>query len=199
MESKKNKIYIFSAPSGAGKTTIVRAVKQHFDKMGFSISATTRPARKNEKDGIDYHFISAKDFEQKIKEGAFLEWEEVYPGLFYGTLKSEVDRIRSEGHHVLFDVDVQGGVNIKAYYSDEAVGFFIQPPSIEVLRQRLESRDSNSAEDIDRRCEKASSELQFAPKFDHVILNDVLKTATEEVFDIIEHSASHSRIAESQD
>lgn len=199
MESKNNKIFIFSAPSGAGKTTIVRAVKQHFDKMGFSVSATTRPPRKNEQDGVDYHFISAEEFKQKIKENAFLEWEEVYQGLFYGTLKSEVDRLRNEGHHVLFDVDVQGGINIKKYYGDDAVSFFIQPPGIEVLRQRLESRGTNSPGDIERRCAKAAHELQFGPEFDYIILNDVLETAIQEVFTIIENNTSHSRIAESQD
>lgn len=199
METKNNKIYIFSAPSGAGKTTIVRAVKQHFGNMGFSVSATTRPPRKNEQDGVDYHFISAEVFKQKIKEDAFLEWEEVYDGLFYGTLKSEVDRIRAKGQHVLFDVDVQGGINIKKYYKEEAVSFFIQPPGIDVLRQRLRSRGTNSDEDIERRCAKAAYELQFGAQFDHIILNDVLETAIEEVFEIIERSASHSRIAESPD
>lgn len=199
MESKNNKIYIFSAPSGAGKTTIVRAVKQHFDHMGFSVSATTRSPRVNEQDGVDYYFLSQKEFQDKIEADAFLEWEEVYQGLFYGTLKSEVDRIRSGGQHVLFDVDVQGGINIKKYYGEEAISFFIQPPSVEVLRQRLESRGTNSEEDIQRRCDKAAYEMQFAPEFDHVILNDVLETAIAEVFAIIENSASHSRIVESQD
>ncbi len=167
--------------------------------MGFSVSATTRHTRKNEVEGVDYYFISAEEFRKKIAKGAFLEWEEVYDGLFYGTLKSEVERLRKEGKHVLFDVDVQGGINIKKYYGEEAVSFFIQPPHVEALRLRLQKRGTDSAEDIERRCQKAASELRFAPQFDHIIMNDVLETAVAEVFQIIEKNSSHSQITESQD
>jgi len=199
MELSSSTIFIFSAPSGAGKTTIVKAVKQHFDKMGFSVSATTRAPRKHESHGKDYYFLSTQAFREKIDQDAFLEWEQVYEGLYYGTLKSEVARIRAQGQHVLFDVDVQGGINIKKYYGDEAVSIFIQPPSIAELRARLEKRADNTPEDIDQRCQKAAEELKFAPQFDHIILNDVLEEAIQQVFSIIEDSASRSREVPSQD
>ncbi len=185
MEQFNGKIIIFSAPSGAGKSTIVRMIMERFDGFGFSVSATTRPSRGQEIDGVHYHFITPEVFKEKIKNGEFLEWEEVYEGRFYGTLKSEVNRVRKH-QHVLFDVDVQGGVNIKQHYGDEAISFFIQPPSIRELRRRLILRGTDELFDINRRCEKAAYELQYAPLFDHIILNDDLETAVRLIEKILE-------------
>lgn len=183
---EQGKVFIFSAPSGAGKTTIVREILKRQPSFEFSISATTRKARPYEVNGIHYFFLSVDSFREKADAGEFLEWEEVYEGLFYGTLKSEVDRILMNQKHVVFDVDVQGGLNIKKHYGDHAVAFFISPPSEETLRTRLIDRGSDSMEAIEFRCAKASQEMQFAPDFDHVIVNDVLETAIAEAMEIIE-------------
>jgi guanylate kinase len=173
----KGKLVIFSAPSGAGKTTIVKhLLKQGFD-FEFSISATTRPKRVGETDGKDYYFLSVEDFERRIENSEFLEWEEVYAGSYYGTLKSEVERIRDNGKHVLFDVDVVGGINIKRYYGDDALAVFIQPPSVDELKKRLISRSTDSSEVIQNRVDKAFHELSFATEFDVIIVNDDLETA----------------------
>jgi guanylate kinase len=174
---QQGKIVIFSAPSGSGKTTLVKWLLEQNLNLHFSISATSRPARNNEVDGKDYFFLSPDIFRQKISENAFLEWEEVYKDKFYGTLLSEVERTLAEGKHVLFDVDVKGGINIKNHFGAEALSVFIQPPSIEVLRHRLETRATDSAEIIQERVEKADYELSFAPQFDVIIINDVLETA----------------------
>jgi guanylate kinase len=176
----RGKLVIFSAPSGAGKTTIVKhLLKQGFD-FEFSISATTRPKRVGETDGKDYYFLSVGDFENRIKNDDFLEWEEVYAGSYYGTLKSEVERIRNIGKHVLFDVDVVGGINIKKYYGDDALAVFVQPPSVEELEKRLINRSTDSTEVIQKRVDKAAHELTFATEFDVVIVNDELETAFKE-------------------
>jgi len=179
--NKKGKLIIFSAPSGAGKSTIVQALLNKGFKLEFSISATSRAPRGEEKDGVEYYFLSPEEFKSKINQDAFLEWEEVYTDTFYGTLKSEVERITSKGHNIVFDVDVVGGVNIKRMYGEEAISLFIQPPSVEELRKRLENRGTDSSEKIDMRIAKAEEELSYAQHFDQVIVNDKLDEALEEV------------------
>jgi len=174
------KLLIFSAPSGAGKTTIVKHLLTQNFNLEFSISATNRPMRENEVDGKDYHFLSTEDFQKKINNDDFLEWEEVYKGCFYGTLKSEVDRITENGNNVIFDVDVVGGLNIKKYYEDKALAIFIQPPSVEELENRLRSRSTDSEEVIRNRVDKFIYELSFANRFDTIIINDKLEDALNE-------------------
>ncbi|MDM8159454.1 guanylate kinase [Labilibaculum sp. K2S] len=174
------KLFIFSAPSGSGKTTIVQhLLKQNF-KLEFSISATSRAKRANETDGKDYHFLSVEEFKTRIENDEFLEWEEVYEGCFYGTLKSEVDKIRKKGKNVIFDVDVVGGTNIKKFYKHEALAIFIQPPSITELENRLRNRNTDSDEVIAKRVEKFKFELAFSNQFDKVIVNDKLEDAFAE-------------------
>lgn len=170
----KGKLIIFSAPSGAGKTTIVKHLLQQDFNLEFSISATSRAPRHTETHGVDYYFLSPEEFKQKVANDEFLEWEEVYPGICYGTLKSEVERIRNKGRHVIFDVDVIGGINIKKYYQDEALAVFVQPPSIEELRNRLIGRSTDSPEVIEKRLQKAEYELSFAPNFDTVLISQEL-------------------------
>lgn len=176
----EGKLVIFSAPSGAGKTTIVKYLLSLNFNFGFSISATTRKPRGTEMNGKDYYFLSVEEFKDKIQKGDFLEWEEVYPDCFYGTLKSEVDRICRQGQNILFDVDVVGGSNIKNYYKEKALAFFIQPPSIQELENRLVARSTDSAEVIKKRVEKAEKELSYANQFDIVIVNDQLDKAFQE-------------------
>lgn len=174
---KKGKLIIFSAPSGSGKTTIVKHLLSQDLNLEFSISATSRAPRHTEEDGKDYYFLSNEDFKNRIEKNAFLEWEEVYAGTYYGTLLSEVERIRNKGQHVLFDVDVVGGVNIKKYYGDEALSIFVKPPSVEELRNRLVGRSTDSEEVIQKRIDKAEYELGFESKFDYVLINDQLDVA----------------------
>lgn len=172
----QGKLVIFSAPSGAGKTTIVQHLLTKPElKLEFSISACSRKPRKNELHGKDYYFLSVDEFRKKISENAFLEWEEVYDGLYYGTLFSEVQRIRSGGNNVLFDVDVKGGINIKNYYKENALSVFVQPPDIHTLANRLRSRSTDSEEEIAKRVNKAAYELEFASYFDFVLINDNLQ------------------------
>lgn len=171
----KGKAIIFSAPSGAGKTTIVRHLLSTFSNLSFSVSATSRAKRDYEIDGKDYHFISVEAFKNKINENAFVEWEEVYPDHFYGTLKSEIEKIWNEGKHVIFDVDVIGGLNLKKYFGDKALAVFVQPPSLEALEERLRSRKSESEKKIQMRLAKAKNELQKASEFDFRLLNDNLE------------------------
>lgn len=185
MAHNKGKLIIFSAPSGAGKTTIVKHLMQQGLNLRFSISATSRQPRHNETDGKDYYFISEKDFREKIAHNDFLEWEEVYKGTLYGTLKSEVEKIREAGSNVIFDVDVVGGLNIKKFYVDEALAIFVQPPSIAELRNRLKSRSTETYEKIDMRVSKAERELSFAKQFDQIIVNDNMREAFKEAEDII--------------
>jgi len=174
------KLFIFSAPSGSGKTTIVQhLLKQNF-KLEFSVSATSRSKRANETDGKDYHFLTVEEFKTKIDHDEFLEWEEVYEGCFYGTLKSEVEKIRQEGKNVIFDVDVVGGINIKKFYKEEALAIFIQPPSTEELENRLRNRNTDSDEVIAKRIEKFKFELAFSNQFDKIIVNDELQHAFAE-------------------
>lgn len=181
----KGKLIIFSAPSGAGKTTIVKHLLQKGFNLEFSISATSREARHTETHEKDYYFLSGAEFLAKVENDEFLEWEEVYKGTSYGTLKSEVERIRDEGNNVIFDVDVVGGLNIKKYYGDEALAVFVQPPSVEELRNRLVGRSTDSEDKIAMRVAKAEHELSFAPEFDVVITNDKLEVAFEEAERII--------------
>lgn len=182
---KKGKLIIFSAPSGAGKTTLVKYVMSHVDNLTFSVSACSRKKRAGETDGKDYYFLSVEEFRKKIKEGAFIEWEEVYPDHYYGTLYSEVEDKRNRGLHVVFDVDVKGGMNIKKIFGDEALAIFIKPPSVEELRKRLLKRGTDSIEDIETRVKKAEYELTFAKHFDVVIVNDDLEKAQQETVRII--------------
>lgn len=176
---KEGKLIIFSAPSGAGKSTIVQALLNKGFNLEFSISATSRAPRGNEKNGVEYHFLTPDEFRAKIKEEAFLEWEEVYENTYYGTLKSEVERICSVGNNIVFDVDVVGGVNIKKMYGDKALSIFVQPPSIDELKKRLISRGTDSSQKIEMRIAKAEKELSFASEFDKVIVNDNLEQALE--------------------
>lgn len=175
------KVIIFSAPSGAGKSTIVNHLLDKFPELEFSISATSRAPRGNEQDGKEYYFFTADQFRQMVAEGRFVEHEEVYPGSFYGTLKSEVERIWAKGHVIVFDIDVKGGVNVKRIFGDNAFSVLIKAPSVEVLRQRLSGRGTDSPEAIEKRVAKAASEMEFAEgKFDYVLVNDDLETAFRE-------------------
>ncbi|MCL1821521.1 MAG: guanylate kinase [Prolixibacteraceae bacterium] len=180
-----NKAIIFSAPSGSGKTTIVKHLLSLPLNLRFSISATSRAPRPDEIDGKDYYFVSRETFERKIEENAFVEWEEVYQGSFYGTYKSEVERIWGTGKTVIFDLDVVGGVNVKNKFAEQALAVFIMPPSIEALRQRLVARCTESEEKIDSRIAKAEYELSFTPEFDVILINDVLENTLAEAEEIV--------------
>lgn len=171
------KVIIFSAPSGAGKSTIVRHLLSKFNFLEFSVSATSRAPRGEEVDGKDYYFFSTEEFENKIRKGDFVEYEEVYAGSYYGTLVSEVQRIWEKGNIIIFDIDVKGGVNLKRLYGGNALAVFIQPPSVEELRKRLVGRGTDSPEAIERRVAKAEEELAYAGKFDVVLVNDNLEEA----------------------
>jgi guanylate kinase len=179
-EHNTGKLIIFSAPSGAGKTTIVKTLLQSIPILEFSISAASRGKRVNEADGKDYYFITADEFRKKVANDEFLEWEEVYYDHFYGTLKSEVERIWAKGCHVIFDVDVVGGLNIKKQYPDQALAIFVMPPSIDELEKRLRKRSTESEENLRKRIDKAKHELTFAPEFDEIIINDNLNNACKE-------------------
>ncbi len=182
---EEGKLLIFSAPSGAGKTSIVKGVLSRVPGLAFSVSACSRAKRTGERDGVDYYFLNPDTFRRKIKDNAFLEWEEVYPGSYYGTLRSEVERIWQQGKHVVFDVDVAGGLNIKTQYPERSLAVFIRPPSLEVLRKRLTNRGTESAESLEKRLGKAEKELSYANQFDHVLVNDVLETAIEEACELV--------------
>jgi guanylate kinase len=183
----KGKMLIVSAPSGSGKSTIVNwLMKEHPElRLYFSISCTSRAPRGEEKDGVEYFFLTPEAFKEKIANEEFLEYEEVYENRFYGTLKAQVERQREAGQNVVFDVDVKGGVNIKNHYGDEALSLFIQPPSVEELRRRLEHRGTDTPEAIEQRLAKAEYELTFAPQFDHVIVNDDLEKAKQETLRVV--------------
>lgn len=179
---EKGKLLIFSAPSGSGKTTLLNHLLSEVPGIAFSVSATTRPPRGEEQNGVEYYFMSLEEFQQRVANDEFLEWEEVYPGRCYGTLKAVIEKMRNEGYHVAFDVDVVGGTNIKKFFGDEALSIFIQAPSIEVLRERLVNRGTDSMEEIEKRVSKAAWETEFAQgKFDTTIINDDLETAKKEI------------------
>ena len=183
----KGKLIIVSGPSGSGKSTIVQWLMHEYPELRlyFSVSCTSRAPRGTEQNGVEYFFLTPEEFKAKIDAGEFLEYEEVYQDRFYGTLKSQVERQRDAGQNVVFDVDVKGGVNIKKFYGDEALSLFIQPPSVEELRRRLEGRGTDTQEAIENRLAKASYEMTFAPQFDHVVVNDDLTTAKQEVLSIV--------------
>jgi guanylate kinase len=185
----EGKCIIISAPSGAGKTTIVQALLKDMNQLAFSISACSREPRGKEENGIDYYFLSKEDFQKRITENAFLEWEEVYEGMFYGTLKSELSRIWGEGKTVIFDVDVVGGIHLKQIMADKALSIFIQPPSMEELERRLTTRNTDSLEKINMRLAKAEQEIEQAKDFDVIVVNDQLDLAIQTV-----HSAISSFI-----
>lgn len=183
----QGKLIIFSAPSGSGKSTIINKLMSEYGLRGrFSISATSRKPRGSERYGVEYYFLSEEDFRKRIGEGDFLEYEEVYPGCFYGTLRSEVDRTLDRGENVILDIDVQGGLNVKKIYGDRALTLFIQPPSIERLRERLERRGTDAPEVIERRLAKAETELSFAPKYDAIVVNDDLEEACQSAARVVE-------------
>lgn len=179
------KLIIFSAPSGSGKTTIVRELLKRFDCFEFSISATSRQPRGQEQNGIDYYFMSNDEFRSRVERDEFVEWEEVYAGTCYGTLKSEMERIWSNGHVIIFDVDVMGGINLKQLFGDNACSIFIMPPSVEELERRLRDRGTDAEEVIAKRIAKAEFELSKATEFDFKVVNDDLQTAVDETAAII--------------
>ena len=183
------KAIIFSAPSGAGKTTIVKSLLANKLPLSFSISACSRQKRENEINGKDYHFLSIKNFKQKINEQAFIEWEEVYENNYYGTLKSEIERIWDDKKHVVFDVDVVGGLNLKKHFGNNALAIFIQPPSMDVLIERLRNRATESEASLNKRIDKAKHEMTYSTSFDSIIINDQLeetiKVAEKKVKDFL--------------
>ena len=181
------KVIIFSAPSGSGKTTIVHELLKRYPQFEFSISATSRAPRGAEKDGVDYYFLTEEEFLRRIEADAFVEWEAVYAGTHYGTLRSEVDRIWSKGNVIIFDVDVVGGLNLKRIFGDKACSVFIMPPSIEELERRLIGRGTDAPEVIAKRVAKAGQEIERAPEFDHVVVNDDLQRAIADTCAIIDN------------
>ena len=189
------KVLIFSAPSGSGKSTIVNHILGLYpDSMEFSVSATSRPPRGEEKHGKEYYFLSPDEFRKLIDEDKFVEFEEVYEGRYYGTLKSECERIWAAGHVIIFDVDVKGGVNLKKYFGDDALAIFIKAPSVEVLRERLIKRGTDSLEAIEERVAKAEEEMSYAPKFDYILVNDDLNTAFAESEKMVEDFLDDGRL-----
>lgn len=183
---KKGKIIVLSAPSGTGKSSIIQRLMECPElKLGFSVSATSRKPRGNERDGVEYYFISPEEFRRRVDAGEFVEWEEVYAGTCYGTLKSEVERVTDDGLNLIMDIDVKGGINVKKAFGDRAVTIFILPPSKEELERRLRSRGTDADEVIEKRLAKADFELSHAPAFDHRVVNDDLDKAVEEVRNII--------------
>lgn len=181
------KLIIFSAPSGSGKSTLINYLLTKGLNLAFSISATSRDPRGTEKNGVEYYFLTPDEFKEKIANNEFLEYEEVYKDKFYGTLKAPIEKQLENGYNVIFDVDVVGGCNIKKYYGDRALSLFIQPPSVDELRKRLEGRGTDAPEVIESRIKKAEFELGFADKFDKVIINDDLEKTQKEAFEIIKN------------
>ena len=181
------KLLIFSAPSGSGKTTIVRRLLKQFSNLEFSISATSRAPRGAEKNGVDYYFLTAEEFAEAVAANKFVEWEEVYKGTCYGTLRSEMERIWTKGNVILFDVDVMGGIRLKEIFGEDAMSIFVMPPSIEELRRRLEGRGTDAPEVIEKRIAKASFELTKAPEFDRQVINDDLEVAVSQVAEIVKN------------
>lgn len=183
---RNKRVLIFSAPSGAGKSTVVRHLLSKHNFLEFSVSATSRAPRGEEQDGKDYYFLTKEEFERRIKANEFVEYEEVYPGLYYGTLRSEVERIWKNGNVILFDIDVMGGISLKKIYGDDALSVFIKPPSTKELRNRLEKRGTDSPEAIEKRVAKAELELTFAGEFDIILVNDNLEKCLKEAEKLIQ-------------
>jgi len=175
--SKKGNLIILTAPSGAGKSTFAKRLLKEFSNLAFSVSATTRQPRKGEQDGIEYYFLNKKEFEKKIKNNEFVEWEKFYNDTYYGTLRSDIEKLRNKGYFVLLDIDVLGALNIKKEFGNKALGIFIKPPSLEVLKQRLINRGTESDKTLNVRLERAVKEIDYADRFDVVVLNDELETA----------------------
>ena len=186
-DARKGAFIIVSAPSGSGKSTIIKWLMDNHPELNlyFSVSCTSRPPRGSEQNGVEYFFLSPEEFRERIANDEFLEYEEVYADRFYGTLKAQVEQQAESGQNVVFDVDVKGGCNIKKYYGDRALSLFIQPPSVEALRERLVNRGTDTPEVIESRLAKAEYEMTFAPQFDHVVVNDVLEVAEAEALEII--------------
>ena len=186
MYSDTNKLIVFSAPSGSGKTTIVRHLLEKTNlPLAFSVSATTRPPRGAEKDGEDYYFLSKSQFQSHIDQGDFIEWEEVYPGVYYGTLVSEIERIWKSQKAVLFDIDVEGGLAIKSQFAEQTLTVFVRPPSVDSLRQRLVDRQTDSAEQVEMRVAKAGEELKKAAAFDQILVNNTLEIALDDAEQLV--------------
>jgi len=184
------KMLLFAAPSGAGKTTIVRHLLQRFDNLAFSVSATTRTPRPGEVDGRDYYFLSPETFRSRIEAGEFVEWEEVYPGKYYGTLRSELERLWAEGKIIVFDIDVKGAMNLKKAYPSDSLAIFVRPPSLQELETRLSQRNTESPQDLKNRLEQAREELEYENQFDVVIVNDELKEALHQAEDLVQSFTS---------
>ncbi|MGW8315489.1 MAG: guanylate kinase [Bacteroidales bacterium] len=184
------KLFIFSAPSGSGKSTIVQHLIHRDLGLAFSISATSREPRTDEKDGREYYFLSPGAFRERISRDEFIEWEEVYPGKYYGTLRSELDRIWASGKHALFDIDVMGGLNLKKQFGTGACAIFVSPPTLEVLEKRLRARGTDTEASIRERLAKAEEEMKFAPRFDHILVNDRLETALKEAEALVQNFLS---------
>ena len=180
-----SKLFLFAAPSGAGKTTIVRHLLNRYENLSFSTSATTRPKRPHETDGKDYYFITPEQFRTLVKDNGFVEWEEVYEGNFYGTLKEEVQRIWDSGRSVIFDVDVKGGLKLKRYFGDDALAVFVKVPSLEVLEERLTNRNSESSSSLSQRLYKAKFEMTFEEEFDLTLINEDLVTSLKKAEDMV--------------
>ena len=184
----EGKLIIFSAPSGSGKTTIVRHLLTKYNNLGFSISACTRDRRgRNEVHGKDYYFLTPEEFKTKIDNSEFVEWEEVYPGGYYGTLKSEIERLWAEGKHVLFDVDVKGGLKLKEYFKERALAIFVKAPSEEIIRERLMARGTETEDSLSKRLFKIKFEMSFQDRFDVILLNDNLETTLAKAEDLVEN------------
>lgn len=187
----QGKLFIFSAPSGSGKTTIVRHLLGLDLGLSFSISATSREPRSNEENGKDYYFLSPDEFRNKIKKGEFIEWEEVYANQYYGSLRSEVEKLRNQGRHVVFDIDVIGGLKLKKMFKEDALAIFIQAPSVKIMEERLRKRASDSEEQLLKRISKAEQELKYAGSFDHIIVNDDLQKALQEAEKLVKAFIGH--------
>lgn len=180
-----NKLIVLTAPSGAGKTTIVQYLLQNIPQLAFSTSATTRYQRTGEVDGQDYYFLSPTDFKQKVREDAFVEWEEVYQGQFYGTLKTEIERLWADNQHIIFDIDVQGAINIKASYPEQTLTIFVKAPSLQVLFDRLRFRQTESDEQVQKRMDRAKEEAAYEDRFDYILVNDDLHSALQEAEQVV--------------